>query len=230
MRVSFRPQFSLRLMLFVVTALAIWLGTFVARVREQRSVVAALQNLGVKLRYDFETDAYGYDLPKSGSPVGPAWLRRSLGDDFFARVTAVHGGQRPATDDELRGLFNLPRLRYADLHGTAVSDDFIRRLQRTFSNLTVRHRNTAYLGTRLKPATERGCLISGVAKNSPAEKAGLKIGDLVLAVDGAAIANDDEFIFRVARYWPGEAVELTIRRDDNVLQKKAILQPVQDLR
>ena len=58
-----------------------------------------------------------------------------------------------------------------------------------------------------------GALINSVAKNSPAERSGLEIGDIVTAVDGKAIVNYTELPFLVGRLRPGMSTELSIIRD-----------------
>ncbi len=60
---------------------------------------------------------------------------------------------------------------------------------------------------------DKGALIAGVEKDSPADKAGLKRGDLVVGMEGKPV--DDVTIFRnmVAGTEPGKKVTLTIIRD-----------------
>jgi len=58
-----------------------------------------------------------------------------------------------------------------------------------------------------------GALVASVAKGTPAEKAGLKEGDFIVAVDGKAVRNVNELRNRVAQIKPGTAVKLSIYRD-----------------
>ncbi|NLW86627.1 MAG: Do family serine endopeptidase [Planctomycetes bacterium] len=62
------------------------------------------------------------------------------------------------------------------------------------------------------PGTD-GALVSSVMEDSPAEKAGLKEGDFITAVDGKSIANVNELRNRVAAIRPDKTVELEIYRD-----------------
>ena len=61
--------------------------------------------------------------------------------------------------------------------------------------------------------SNRGALINAVSRNSPASKAGLKVGDIVTAVDGKQIGNYTELPFLVGRLRPGMETELKIIRD-----------------
>jgi membrane-associated protease RseP (regulator of RpoE activity) len=58
---------------------------------------------------------------------------------------------------------------------------------------------------------ERGTLVAEVAEESPALKAGLKSGDIILAV-GADAVTDGSDLRRIIRGKPDQKVELTIRR------------------
>jgi len=65
--------------------------------------------------------------------------------------------------------------------------------------------------------------ITAVQTNSPAEKAGLKAGDVVLKVNGKAVADRRELIETIQGYQAGESVELRIKRGDMELTKTAVL-------
>jgi serine protease Do len=59
----------------------------------------------------------------------------------------------------------------------------------------------------------RGALVSGVERDSPAAKAGLQPGDVVLAVDGKAVKSPRDLARTVAEYKPGSRTELKLWRD-----------------
>jgi len=48
---------------------------------------------------------------------------------------------------------------------------------------------------------------------SPAEQAGLKMGDELLSVDGQAIAKSADFVPFMAKYWPGDEISLNWTRE-----------------
>jgi len=60
-----------------------------------------------------------------------------------------------------------------------------------------------------------GVLITGVEKNSPAEKAGLNENDIILEFNGKEVKNSDELINLIRKEKPGENVKLLILRDKN---------------
>ncbi len=55
-----------------------------------------------------------------------------------------------------------------------------------------------------------GALISEVLSGSPAEKAGLKAGDFIQAVDGVQLENPSALSEIIARHKPGDTVTLTV--------------------
>ncbi|KEA62643.1 HtrA protease/chaperone protein [Marinobacterium lacunae] len=60
---------------------------------------------------------------------------------------------------------------------------------------------------------QQGVLVTDVLKDSEAEKAGLKSGDLILAVDGKATPNSGQLRHRIAFAGVGKTVTLTLIRD-----------------
>ena len=73
-------------------------------------------------------------------------------------------------------------------------------------------------GTDLDPWTAKeygvdaGTLIRHVSPKSPAELGGLKVQDIVTAVENRPIATLNELMMLVRRHDPGEKVELTVVR------------------
>ena len=59
----------------------------------------------------------------------------------------------------------------------------------------------------------RGALVSVVHDGTPAEGAGLRAGDVVLSLEGEAIADSNALLHAVGRHRPGERVRLDVLRD-----------------
>jgi putative serine protease PepD len=76
---------------------------------------------------------------------------------------------------------------------------------------------TGYLGVSMGAPTggQDGALVQEVASGSPAAKAGLRPGDLVVAIDGQAVADPSEMSARVRAHKPGDRVSLKVVRDGN---------------
>jgi putative serine protease PepD len=73
----------------------------------------------------------------------------------------------------------------------------------------------AYLGVSIEaPASGSGAQIGALRSTAtPAAKAGLRTGDVITALDGAAISSTNDLQRAVAAHRPGDTVTVTYRRD-----------------
>ncbi|WLI89254.1 Do family serine endopeptidase [Massilia sp. R2A-15] len=61
---------------------------------------------------------------------------------------------------------------------------------------------------------ESGAIIAGVVRDGPADRAGIKPGDILLAVQGKAVANTSEMLVLIAQLPPGQKAKMTVIRKD----------------
>jgi serine protease Do len=59
---------------------------------------------------------------------------------------------------------------------------------------------------------QNGVVVAGVEPTGPAEQAGLKVGDAIVAIDGKRIKDGDELVAEIAGRRPGSKAKLTILR------------------
>lgn len=62
-----------------------------------------------------------------------------------------------------------------------------------------------------------GYKLGGVTEGSPADKAGLKSGDIITSFGGKKISNIYDFTYALADFVPGDIVEVVVLRDDKEL-------------
>jgi putative serine protease PepD len=94
--------------------------------------------------------------------------------------------------------------------GFAIPSSTVRRVaQQLVSGGTVAH---AYLGVQLADATG-GAGVSQVRGDGPAGDAGLRVGDVVTAIDGKPVGTADALVGAVDGHKPGDEVTLKVRRD-----------------
>ena len=74
---------------------------------------------------------------------------------------------------------------------------------------------THELAKSLKLSEPAGALVSGVTEGSPAAKAGLKPGDVILEFNGERVARADRLPNAVATTAVGREVPLAVMRDGN---------------
>jgi len=68
-----------------------------------------------------------------------------------------------------------------------------------------------------------GAYVAGVASQSAAEKAGIKEGDVITAVNGVVVKTVAELQEQVGRYSPGDKVTVDVVRDNKTMKLKAEL-------
>jgi putative serine protease PepD len=79
-------------------------------------------------------------------------------------------------------------------------------------------------GAQIAAGAGQSCS-SPIAAGSPAAKAGLKPGDVIKAIDGAAVTSTNGFINSIDRYSPGQTVTLTVKRRSQTLHIRVTLEP-----
>ena len=72
---------------------------------------------------------------------------------------------------------------------------------------------TPALASKFNLKDTKGALVGDVTPKSPAEKAGLKSGDVILSFNGKAVTDSRHLKLEVARAKPGESVPVKILRD-----------------
>jgi S1-C subfamily serine protease len=78
---------------------------------------------------------------------------------------------------------------------------------------------SAFLGTRVKdvPGGKGGRVVE-VVSDSPADQAGIKPGDVIIAMDDTAVRNGDDLVQAVADHSPGDEVTVTAVRGSNEVE------------
>lgn len=65
---------------------------------------------------------------------------------------------------------------------------------------------------------EKGAFIQSVAEGLPAEKAGLRGGDVIVGADGESVEGATDLRLKIGKLAPGEKVDLSVRRSGEMLQ------------
>jgi serine protease Do len=73
--------------------------------------------------------------------------------------------------------------------------------------------NAAFLGVASRKTETGGATILEVTKSSPAEKAGLKKGDIITKVNEDKIESPEDLSKTIHQYKPGDRVKITFKRD-----------------
>ena len=143
-----------------------------------------------------------YDMISTDAMIGP----RASGGPLVDRSGAVVGiTTRPGSGDNSLGL--------------VVPIDLARKVaEKLITGGRVSYPWLGVSGTDLDPWTAQeygvgtGTLIRRVSPRSPAEQSGLRVQDIVTAVENHPIATLNELMMLVRRHEPGDRVELTVVR------------------
>jgi serine protease Do len=85
------------------------------------------------------------------------------------------------------------------------------------------HEVTAETAKELKLPAERGVVVAGVTKDSPAEKAGLKENDVITEVNGQRVEGAAQFRRMIHEIPAGRSAQLTVWRDGRAQTVSATL-------
>lgn len=101
------------------------------------------------------------------------------------------------------------------------------------------HVTRGWLGVQIQPVTEdiksslglentQGALVSDVSVDSPADKAGLEVTDVILDFDGQAVTDNRSLVRLVGRAKPDQKVPVTVWREGKKRSLKVTLGTLQD--
>lgn len=96
-----------------------------------------------------------------------------------------------------------------------------------------------WLGVKIEPVTQdvadslglsqaAGALVNEPQAGSPGEKAGIKVGDVITAVDGEAVKGPKELARMIGNMDPGKTVDLSVWRDGKSMSLKLTLGTLPD--
>src|SRR5690606_23001218 len=163
-------------------------------------------------------------LNRTADPTGDA------GSAYIQTDAAINpgnsGGALVDMDGDLIGInsFILSRSGTSSGVGFAVPAVMVRRVVETAAGggrAVVR----PWLGARTQPITgeiarslglsiPQGALVADVWRGGPADRAGLRQGDVVTAVEGQAVLDPAGLSYAIGTRRPGDSVRLTVRRAD----------------
>ncbi len=193
-----------------------------------RNHIAALRERGVYVVTVFET---------------PEWLEKITGSQpqfrFHEKVLGIDFTPHPATNQYLQSISDWSTLQfvvvtYANISEQAVlqllshcpelkrlnivgcqniKPAFIHKIRSKYPSLVVYYRGDAYLGIAGK-AHPQGCEIFFIDPRKPADKAGLKTGDIVTAFDSKTISSFEQLVDIIGEYAPGDEVVIDVLRQN----------------
>ena len=83
---------------------------------------------------------------------------------------------------------------------------------------------TPYVAERLGTADRNGLYVAVIERGSPADKAGVKVGDIIRKVNGTPVRDSNEAYRVIFGSSVGDTVSLTVERDGKLLTVKLLLE------
>ncbi len=98
-----------------------------------------------------------------------------------------------------------------------VVDDILEfgKVQRAFIGVSIRDLN-GKLATEKGLKTTEGAFVNGLTKGGAAYAAGIREGDIIVAVDGVKVKNVPELQEKIGEYRPGDLAQVTVLRDEQL--------------
>jgi S1-C subfamily serine protease/putative flippase GtrA len=78
-------------------------------------------------------------------------------------------------------------------------------------------------GGTIQTPTVAGAVVQQVASGSPAAQAGMQVGDVITAANGAPVSGEDDLLAALAKAKPGATMTLTINRNGSTMTVKVTL-------
>jgi len=105
-------------------------------------------------------------------------------------------------------------------------------LERPFVGITMLNVTDSYrvyqYGIRLDPEIEEGVVVTGVSTGSGAEQAGIKKGDVIIAVNGTSVSNAAYLKYLLYQHGVGDTIEITYIRDQKQKTVEVTLTKLED--
>jgi serine protease Do len=97
-------------------------------------------------------------------------------------------------------------------------------MRRSYLGVQLENAFDAVTATKLGLKSTRGALVKSILPNSPASNAGIRIGDVILEINGRAVENDGHLVKMVGLTPAGSNAELLVYRDGSTRRFSALLE------
>jgi S1-C subfamily serine protease len=168
-----------------------------------RSIEEAQGQDGVALNNLIQTDA----------PISPGNSGGALGN-ASGQVIGINVAYEPPFTGAVSIGFAIPSVVV-----TEVADEIIQTGKATHAYLGVSPQTvTPDLQERFNLSRSTGILVADLTTGGPAEKAGIKQGDIIIKIDDEEMVDSSDVLVAIRDRKPGDVVKVTVDRDGTVLE------------
>ena len=201
-----------------------------------RMALATLEfhNVALAEESQLRLESLGASIETTMIPDGRVGLHVTLNDQwtgtpddlrFIARLPdvlqlSIHGVR--LDDESVRQLSRLRRVDQLALFNTDLSDEAAARLDAALPGTKVDLRKGGKLGVGGQPLLVP-CVITQVQPGSAADKAGIRVGDVIRSFDGQQVETFEDLTNKIGTRGPGDKVEVGVERGDTVFDTELAL-------
>jgi serine protease DegS len=86
-----------------------------------------------------------------------------------------------------------------------------------------------WLGVSVEPirlttgGQQQALMVAALGENSPAQRAGMRLGDMITHINGEAVVDGRQTMHSIARLRPGDAVSISVQREQQSLDLRAVV-------
>lgn len=133
---------------------------------------------------------------------------------------SIHGVR--LDEESVRHLSRLRRVDQLALFNTNLSDEAAARLTAALPGTKVDLRKGGKLGVGGQPLVVP-CVITQVQPGSAADKAGIRVGDVIRSFDGQRVENFEDLTNKIGARGPGDQVDIGVERGGTVFDTRLAL-------
>ncbi len=201
-----------------------------------RMALATLEfhNVALAEESQLRLESLGASIETTMIPDGRVGLHVTLNDQwtgtpddlrFIARLPdvlqlSIHGVR--LDEESVRQLSRLRRVDQLALFNTDLSDEAAARLDAALPGTKVDLRKGGKLGVGGQPLLVP-CVITQVQPGSAADKAGIRVGDVIRSFDGQQVETFEDLTNKIGARGPGDKVEVGVERGDTVFDTELAL-------
>jgi len=175
------------------------------------------------------------------SALGRYGLQASTYEDYIQTDASIHlgnsGGALVDTKGRLLGvntlIYTTPGQSRASATGIGIGLAIPANLALFVMNDLIEFGEVirGWLGVRVEPVRQiredntqaQALIVSAVAKDSPAQKAGISMSDIITHIDGEPVVDGRLTMHRIALLRPGERVSVTVQRNQQSIDLQAVV-------
>jgi S1-C subfamily serine protease len=158
------------------------------------------------------------DLIQTDAPISPGNSGGAL-VDVMGRVIGINVAYLPPSTGSVSLGFAIPSATVTDTVEQLLRDGRAAHAFLGIGPTTL----TSSIAQQAGLSATKGVLVLTVTADGPAAAAGVRVGDVLTAIDGRALETAEDLLAELRKHEPGDTVTLSAKRGDEQLELRARL-------